>query len=79
MFPERSKCWPFVTEDGVSKDTLRFKLCVRVFKCWDWFHDSNNTFKFAILDPTETLDATRLENIEPSLVALNIHLPHNTI
>ena len=30
-----SKCWPFVTEDGGSIDTLHYKLGVGDFKCED--------------------------------------------
>ena len=29
------KCWPFVTEDGGSIDTLHYKLDVSCFKCED--------------------------------------------
>ena len=46
-----STCWPFVTEDDGSKDTLHYKLAVSWFKCEDWCPDSIRTFKLDIRNP----------------------------
>ena len=48
-----SKCWPIVTDDGGSVDTLHYKLGVSDFKCEDCCPDSNHTLSSTSLTQWE--------------------------
>ena len=62
-----SKCWSFVTEDGGSINTLRYKLGVSDYKC----EDGDHTFKLNILNPMGSKVATRVEYIEREFSCLD--------
>ena len=76
-FFDISKCWPFVTEDSGSIDTLHNKVGVSSFKYEDRCPDSNCTFKLDFLTQWEARRCmTRISS--PGLVVLTIHLPRHS-
>ena len=46
----KSECWPSVTENGGSIDSLHYNLGVSEFKCEGRCPDSNHTFRLDILN-----------------------------
>jgi len=64
-----SKCWPIVTDDGGSVDTLHYKLGVSDFKCEDCCPDSNHTLSSTSLTQWEARGATRLEDMKPGFLS----------
>ena len=67
-----SKCWPFLTEGGGSKDAIHYKLGVSFFKCEDWCQDSYHTLKLDIINPRGKIAAARLKDIEFGFSCLNL-------